>query len=107
MDAETWNARYPVGTPVEVTVVRAYGDRPAQTVRTRTRSVAWKLGHGDSCVLVEGKTGGYGLDFVRALPLAEPLVGVRASGDAGHVPSCARDHLLQGVCVPAGDEATR
>lgn len=98
MDAEQWNAKYAVGTAVEVTAVRAYGGRPAQTVRSRTRSVAWKLPHGGSVVLVEGKTGGYDLDFVRPLPKPEPLLDVRAKGDAGHTDTCARDHAIPGVC---------
>lgn len=34
----------------------------------------------------------------------EPLVSVRASGDAGHEDGCFRDHVVPGVCVPAGEE---
>jgi hypothetical protein len=57
-----WNARFPPGTPVEVTIVR--GQPP---IVTKTNSKAWALGHGEGVVSIEGKSGGYGLDFVKPI----------------------------------------
>ncbi len=37
--------------------------------------------------------------------LPGPLASVRTSGDAGHEATCARDHLMPGVCS-AGEEAS-
>ncbi|OMI34469.1 hypothetical protein [Streptomyces sparsogenes] len=65
MNAEQFNARYPVGTPV-----MAYpGARPEKfpnekRLQTRTRSVAWTLGHGEPVVMVDGYTGGIALSHV-------------------------------------------
>jgi hypothetical protein len=62
-DADRWNARYPVGTPVAAYPwVRA--DEP---LHTRTRTPAWRLGHGDSVVSVDGHTGGICLTHVDPL----------------------------------------
>ncbi len=60
MTADEWNAKHPVGTPVLVRPI--ISDPPAY--KSRTRSEAWLLGHGDATVLIEGKSGGY---FVGAL----------------------------------------
>ncbi|MGW2584542.1 hypothetical protein ACWCYZ_24985 [Streptomyces virginiae] len=66
--ADAWNAKYPVGTPVT-----AYpGVRPEDpaapsmctTLTTKTRSVAWPLGHGDVVVMVEGYSGGICLTHI-------------------------------------------
>jgi hypothetical protein len=63
IDADRWNARYPVGTPVAAYPwVRA--DEP---LRTRTRTPAWRLGHGDSVVSVDGHAGGIHLTHVDPL----------------------------------------
>ena len=65
MNADEFNARYPVGTPV-----MAYpGARPEKfpnekRLQTRTRSVAWTLGHGEPVVKVDGYTGGIALSRV-------------------------------------------
>jgi hypothetical protein len=59
-----WNERHPVGTRV---ALRVLIDGPEVEV-TRTRSKAWIVG-GHASVLVEGRAGGYGLDWLR--PLAE------------------------------------
>jgi hypothetical protein len=55
--AQEW--AHPIGTPVDVRT------RPGETLRTKTRSDAWDLGDGRAgVVLIEGRTGGYCLDFV-------------------------------------------
>ncbi|MCQ8831853.1 hypothetical protein [Streptomyces malaysiensis] len=65
MNAEQFNSRYPVGTPV-----MAYpGARPEKfpnekRLQTRTRSVAWALGHGEPVVMVDGYAGGIALTHV-------------------------------------------
>jgi hypothetical protein len=59
---EDWNARFPPGTTVEVTVRRG-----GPVTQTKTRSEAWALGHGEGVVLVDGKSGGYCLDFVKPI----------------------------------------
>lgn len=59
-DADRWNARYPVGTPVD-----AYpGARWDEPLRTHTRTPAWRLGHGDSVVSVDGYAGGIALTHI-------------------------------------------
>ena len=61
--AEAWNEHTPEGTAVELI------DDLGKRSRTRTRSVAWTLGHGEPVVLVEGRTGGYSLArLVRCAP---------------------------------------
>lgn len=55
--ADAWNAKHPVGTPV--TVVRDSGP----PLETKTRSIAWEA----SCtaiVKVDGIAGGYDLDRI-------------------------------------------
>lgn len=61
MTAEEWNARHPVGTPV---VYVPNAAEPNTTLRTRTRSAAWTLGHGEAVVLVNFRTGGVALDHL-------------------------------------------
>ena len=61
-----WNANYPPGTPIKF---RATGS--AKWKPSRTRSQAWALGDGSPVVLIEGKTGGFSLDFVRAVDAKE------------------------------------
>ncbi|MFJ3839408.1 hypothetical protein ACIPY6_28430 [Streptomyces sp. NPDC090054] len=82
--ADAWNARYPVGTPVvaypgvrpedpvavsyrravdEGRTFRSESD-PTGRLETVTRSVAWPLGHGEPVVLVEGYSGGIVLDHI-------------------------------------------
>lgn len=84
MTADEFNALHPVGTPVTaypfvrpghpVTVkfreAAAAGRRgaseldPCKRLDTRTRSVAWSLGHGAPVVLVEGHSGGICLTHI-------------------------------------------
>ncbi|MEU5976295.1 hypothetical protein [Streptomyces sp. NPDC047315] len=60
LSAEDWNERYPVGTRVH-----AYpGTRDDAPLKTRTRSVAWTLGHGAAVVMVEGHSAGIRLTHV-------------------------------------------
>ncbi|MEU2453865.1 hypothetical protein ABZ605_27780 [Streptomyces sp. NPDC012765] len=76
MDAEQWNARYPVGTPVTAyPLTRPDDDHtgwPAERLETRTRSVAWNLGHGAPVVMVDGYAGGIALTHVDPAPAAAP-----------------------------------
>lgn len=55
LTAEQWNFYYPAGTLVAVQ------RGPAERRVTRTRSLAWELGHGTPVVLVDGYTGGIAL----------------------------------------------
>lgn len=64
--AEQWNERYPVGTPVEY---RATWGQSEPTLRTRTRSHAWTLPHGDGIVKIEGRAGGVALWALDPNPL--------------------------------------
>ena len=64
--AESWNARYPVGTPVRYWPIYP----PIESVPpvdTVTRSEAWALGDGSVVVCVEGRSGGVGLTHVEVL----------------------------------------
>lgn len=62
---EVWNARYPVGTPVDVT------QDDGSVVVSKTRSEAWVLGHSSTSrghtavVMYEGRSGGYLLSRVK------------------------------------------
>lgn len=56
--AEQWNERFPVGTEV---AYRATWGQPEPTLRTRTRSEAWTLPHGEPIVKIEGRAGGVAL----------------------------------------------
>ncbi|MEU9793801.1 hypothetical protein AB0E27_24765 [Streptomyces sparsogenes] len=58
--ATEWNALYPTGTPVTAYPLTR-NDAP---LTTRTRSVAWTLGHGEPVVMVEGYAGGIALSHV-------------------------------------------
>lgn len=69
-DLELWNTLYPVGTPCDL--LQNDGTR----LRTKTRSIAWELGHGQAVVKVEGKTGGWELERVCILE-AHSAVNIR------------------------------
>ncbi|MFI2213015.1 hypothetical protein [Streptomyces sp. NPDC020141] len=85
MTAEQWNALYPVGTavmaypgvrpehPLAVMVrerraagrhVDARDAELCQALETKTRSVAWPLGHAKPVVLVDGQSGGIHLTHI-------------------------------------------
>lgn len=88
MNAEQWNARYPVGTPVvaypfvrpEHPVAVRYReavaaglprkpeDDPCTRLDTVTRTPAWTVGDDDPVVSVEGYAGGISLNHVDVLP---------------------------------------
>ncbi|MGA5191550.1 hypothetical protein ACPCSL_34030 [Streptomyces griseoincarnatus] len=94
MDAEQWNAPYPIGTrvmaypsvrpegplagsrtrsaPPLARFLRLGGADPCQRLDTVTRSVAWTLGHGAPVVKVEGETGGILLAHVDPIPADTP-----------------------------------
>jgi hypothetical protein len=60
VDADRWNARYPIGAPVT-----AYpATRTDEPLRTRTRTPAWRLHNGDSLVSVDGYAGGICLTHI-------------------------------------------
>lgn len=72
-----WNEANPIGTPVT-----AYpATRDDEGLVTRTRSLAWNLGHGEPVVQVEGYAGGISLDHVDVI--AEPWMP-----NGGHEDSC-------------------
>lgn len=62
-DADRWNALYPVGTPVHAWP----WTRTDEPTVTRTRTPAWRLGHGASVVSVDGHAGGIYLTHVDPL----------------------------------------
>lgn len=67
LTAAQWNSQFSIGTRV-----RAYpiiGDEDT-AFNTKTRSEAWTLGDGSAVVLIEGRTGGYYLNAIKAI--AEP-----------------------------------
>ncbi|MFD5386317.1 hypothetical protein ACFWMG_15475 [Streptomyces sp. NPDC127074] len=64
MNAEQFNARYPVGTPV-MAYPATRNDAP---LITRTRTEAWTLGHGAAVVSVDGYAGGIRLTHVDPAP---------------------------------------
>lgn len=64
MNAQQWNAKYDVGTPVVVYPIT----RDDAPLITRTRSEAWALGHGAPVVLVDGYSGGIHLTHVDPAP---------------------------------------
>lgn len=59
---DEWNAAHPVGTRVGLTL------DDGTSITTSTRSEAWCLGDGTAVILVNGKTGGWLLSRVFALP---------------------------------------
>ncbi|MEU3282743.1 hypothetical protein [Streptomyces antibioticus] len=96
MNAEQWNARYPIGTrvmaypsvrpedPLAVeyqkraaagSLPASWGSDPCRRLDTVTRSIAWALGHGAPVVKVEGETGGIVLTHV------DPILADAAEGD--------------------------
>jgi hypothetical protein len=69
-EAAEWNALYPVGTPV---IMSPYTGCPeSERLMTVTRSVAWALPSGQASVMIEGKSGGYGLAWVKPIKAVSP-----------------------------------
>ena len=62
-DLETWNALNPVGSPC------IWTDDFGVEHRTVTRSAAWKLGHGQAVVAIEGRSGGQELERIKILEI--------------------------------------
>jgi hypothetical protein len=60
MTADQWNAMYAPHQPIELT------EDDGSKTYTQTRSIAWELSPGTFVVLVDGKTGGYDLDRIKA-----------------------------------------
>ena len=58
---KAWNSQHPSGTPVIV-----IQDDGSQVI-SKTRSIAWMLGHGEAVVSYEGQSGGYALS--RVIPI--------------------------------------
>lgn len=58
---DEWNDWFPPGT--ECLLLGNYGE----AIKTKTRSIAWLLGHGQPVVKVEGKSGGWELDRIKIL----------------------------------------
>lgn len=61
---DAWNSQHPPGTPVIL-----IQDDGGQVI-SKTRSIAWILGHGEAVVSYEGRSGGYALS--RVIPKATP-----------------------------------
>jgi hypothetical protein len=72
---EIWNAACPPGTRVAVRIVRG-----GPEYETTTRSAAWQLGHGEAVVSIEGRSGGWSLDFIRVLDAEEALPALPEKG---------------------------
>jgi hypothetical protein len=60
MKAKEWNNTYPTCQPVYLT------EDDGSLTATQTRSKAWELGCGTPVVSVDGKTGGYLLERIKA-----------------------------------------
>jgi len=70
LNAEQWNALFPIGTPV----IAYPSIRPEHAAKigmteyprlvTHTRSHAWNLGHGEPVVAVNGYAGGISLEHI-------------------------------------------
>lgn len=62
MNLQEFNAAFPSGSDV------IYTDDFGKEHATKTRSEAWALGHGGVVVLLEGRSGGYDIDRIKAAP---------------------------------------
>ena len=68
MNAQEWNKQFPIGTAVLYHPI--IGEPECE--ESKTRSEAWELGHGESVVKIEGRTGGVCLDAVKPLSDSTP-----------------------------------
>ena len=66
MTAEQFNEKYPVGTDVVYQSVKG-----GEGVKTKTRSMAWNLGHGEAVVAVIGVAGGVSVGHCTVLSVNE------------------------------------
>ena len=64
ISANEFNALYKEGTPVKYYPLSDEDNFE----ETKTRSIAWELGHGEPVVLVEGRTGGVALSHIEIIP---------------------------------------
>lgn len=70
LTAAQFNTRFPVGTPViAYPLLRPENAKRSEAdmvrrLETRTRSVAWELGHGEPVVAVDGYSGGISLEHI-------------------------------------------
>jgi hypothetical protein len=85
VNAEQFNAQYPVGTRVAAFPIT----RDEEPLLTRTRSVAWELGHGAPVVKAEGYAGGIALTHVD--PMAEAAAVCRCDEPDADPYSCEAD----------------
>ncbi|MGY1579204.1 hypothetical protein [Streptomyces sp. MN13] len=116
MNADEFNARYPVGTPVlaypsvrpehpvavafqkRVSEGRTFGTTdPCKRLVTRTRTPAWTLGHGEPVVSVDGYAGGIVLEHVDVIS-EEQFEKPRAEETAAAVAA------LGALPMPVGDQ---
>lgn len=74
MSAGEFNRRFPVGTPV---IYRPIIGGQEQH-RTRTRSLAWTLGHGATVVAVDGFIGGMAIEAIEVVDDADRESGARS-----------------------------
>lgn len=64
---EEFNAKYPIGTPVMYQPIKGVDE----WVRTKTRSKAWVLGHGQIVVMIGGRSGGCCISHMVVIPDTE------------------------------------
>ncbi|MFI5992405.1 hypothetical protein ACIBAC_11210 [Streptomyces sp. NPDC051362] len=97
MNAETFNSRFPIGTPVF-----AYpATRDDEALISRTRTPAWELGHGEPVVSVDGYAGGICLTHVDVMTEAD-WEAARIEREA--VVATRREALLEAVRArPSGE----
>ena len=60
MTPQEWNDTYPIGQPIALT------EDDGSLTYTQTRSKAWELGNGQAVINVDGKSGGYDFDRIKA-----------------------------------------
>lgn len=59
ISAKEFNEKFPIGTPVVYYPIHPeVGPEGEFHIKTKTRSIAWELGHGEPVVKIEGRTGG-------------------------------------------------
>lgn len=63
MNAAEFNAENPVGTRVRYFPIKGIGE----SIDTTTRSEAWELGHGETVVKIQGRSGGVCLSHIEVL----------------------------------------
>lgn len=96
--ADEWNDKVPLGTLVDYWPDADQIGETRFRLRRRTRSVAWRLGHGAPVVKLEGVPGGVSIEHLRLVPEKEmaahqrkvsALVADSEAFDAGEVAGIA------------------